>query len=268
MLFSRPALVGFAVLVVAGLVAFGYLIAGRYGTPFVVASKIGFGGLVFFLGRLSVVAVHELAHGLTMASFGRSVDRAGFTFVGPLPFAFVDTSEAWFEPRRRRIAISAAGPLSDFSVGAVFALCSLLLEPGTVRDIFFNLAFAGYVGAFFNLNPFLDRDGYHMLVDGLREPGLRKRAKDQFERRLSGRGRETDNPVLARYSLFGVGWSVLMAGFVIFMSLRYEPVLSALAGEVVVKVVLYSLWVLVFVPVVVVFAKPLVARFRGPQPAT
>lgn len=267
-LFTRPALILIGVLIAAGLGAFGYLIAGRYGTPFVVASKIGIGGLVFFGGRLAVVVVHEMAHGLTMASFGRRVDRAGFKFIGPLPFAFVDTSEAWFEPRNRRVAISAAGPISDFSVGAIFALCSLLFAAGTVRDIFFNLAFAGYVGAFFNLNPFLDRDGYHMLVDALREPGLRKRAKDQFERRLSGGGRETDNPVLGRYSLFGVGWSVVMAGFVIFMSRRYEPILSGLVGELPVKVVLYTFWILAFVPVIVVFAKPLRARFRGAQPAT
>ena len=57
-----------------------------------------------------------------------------------------------------------------------------------MRDVFFQLAFAGYVGAFFNLNPFIDRDGYHMLVDYLREPGLRKRAKDQFSRRLQRQG--------------------------------------------------------------------------------
>ena len=266
--FTRPALALVGALVVAGLVAFGVLIANRYGTPFVVASKIGFGGLVFFLGRLGIVVIHELAHGLTMSSYGRKVDRAGFKFIGPLPFAFVDTSEAWFEPRNRRIAISAAGPVSDFSIAALFSLGSLFLDAGTVRDICFNVAFAGYIGAFFNLNPFLDRDGYHMLVDALREPGLRKRAKDQFERRLSGRGRETDNHVLARYSIFGVGWSLFMAAFVIFMSQRYEPVLSALVGELPVKVVLYTLWVAVFIPVVVVFAKPLVARFRGPRPAT
>ena len=186
--FTRPALIVLAVLGVLGLASFIYLIAGRYGTPFVVASKFGLGGLVFLLGRFAVVAVHETAHGLTMASFGRRVDRAGLKTIAIFPYAFVDTSEAWFEPRRRRIAVSAAGPLSDFSLGAIFALCALLLPEGTVRDIFFNLAFAAYVGAFFNLNPFIERDGYHMLVDGLNEPGLRRRAKEQLERRLRGEG--------------------------------------------------------------------------------
>ena len=108
--------------------------------------------------------------------------------------------------RARRIAISAAGPVSDFSARRdLLAICCLLLPDGTVRDIFFQLAFAGYVGAFFNLNPFIERDGYHMLVDWLREPGLRRRAREQFARRLSGGGRSDDSPVLARYSLWGLG---------------------------------------------------------------
>jgi putative peptide zinc metalloprotease protein len=261
-LFTRPALIAIGVLMVAGLFTFGYLIFARYGTPFVVAKRIGWGALVFLLGRFAVVAVHELAHGLTMASFGRRINKAGLKLVVVFPYAFVDTSEAWFEPRPRRIAISAAGPVSDFSLGAIFSILCLLVE-GTVRDVFFQLAFAGYVGAFFNLNPFIDRDGYHMLVDALREPGLRRRAKDQFNRRLSGKGRTSDSPVLARYSIAGVGWSILAAGFAIFMSLRYEPIMSALAPSYAVWIVLGTLWLALFIPVFLVLGKPLVDRVRG-----
>jgi putative peptide zinc metalloprotease protein len=266
-LFTRPALYAIAALIVAGLAAFIYLIVGRYGTPFVVSQRIGLGALVFLLGRFAVVAVHETAHGLTMASFGRRVERAGLKLVVVFPYAFVDTSEAWFEPRRRRIAISAAGPVSDFAVGGIFSICCVFVE-GTVRDVFFQLAFAGYVGAFFNLNPFIDRDGYHILVDYLREPGLRKRAKDQFNRRLTGKGRSTDSPVLARYSIAGVGWSILAAGFAIFMSLRYEPIMSAFAPSYVVWTVLGTMWLALFIPVFVVLGKPLVERRRAPGPAT
>jgi putative peptide zinc metalloprotease protein len=268
LLFTRPALVLFVALAVAGIGVFAALIAMRYGTPFVVARKIGLGALVFLLGRFAIVAVHELAHGLALASFGRRVQRAGFKLVVVLPYAFVDTSEAWFEPRRRRIGISAAGPLSDFALAAIFSLCCLLLEAGTVRDIFFQLAFAGYVGAFFNLNPFLERDGYHILVDVLREPGLRRRAREQFNRRLSGQGRSTDSPVLARYSLFGLGWSLLAAGFLVVLSLRYEPVMAQLAPKTVVWIVLGTLWVAVLIPVLVVVGKPLIDRIRGPGEAT
>ena len=265
-LFTRPALYSIAVLIVAGLAAFVYLVVGRYGTPFVVSHRIGIGALVFLLGRFAVVAVHETAHGLTMASFGRRIERAGLKLVAIFPYAFVDTSEAWFEPRPRRIAISAAGPVSDFALGAIFSICCVFVH-GTVRDVFFQLAFAGYVGAFFNLNPFIDRDGYHILVDYLREPGLRKRAKDQFSRRLKGAARSTDSPVLARYSIAGVGWSILAAGFAIFMSLRYQPIMSHYTSDYVVWTVLGTMWLALFIPVFVVLGKPLFERRRDSRSA-
>jgi hypothetical protein len=262
-LFTQPALWLIGALCVAGVGVFVALIALRYGTPFVVANKIGLGGLVFLLGRFAIAAVHETSHALTMASFGRRVDRAGLKLVVILPYVFVDTSEAWFEPRRRRIAVSAAGPVSDFSLGAIFSICCLALPEGTVRDIFFQLAFAGYVGAFFNLNPFIERDGYHMLVDWLREPGLRRRAREQFARRLSGRGRSSDSPVLARYSLWGLVWTVLAGVFAVVLSLRYEPIMTKLAPDWIVYTVMGTLWVAFFVPAVVVIGKPLLERIRG-----
>jgi putative peptide zinc metalloprotease protein len=264
-LFTRPVLIVLGALAAAGVGVFAYLVARRYGTPFVVARHVGLGGLVFLLGRFAIVCVHELAHGLAMASFGRRVGRAGVKVVLVFPYAFVDTSEAWFEPRRRRIAVSAAGPASDFSLGAVFSICCLALAPGTVRDVFFQLAFAAYVGACFNLNPFLDRDGYHILTDVLREPGLRQRAREQFARRLSGRGVDVeDSPVLARYSLFALGWSVLAALFAIAMTFRYKARLEIVApADWIVWVAMGTVWIAVFVPVIVVLARPLIQRVRG-----
>jgi putative peptide zinc metalloprotease protein len=261
-LFTRPALTGLGALAVAGVLAFAYLVAGRYGTPFVVAKKVGLGGLVFLLGRLAVAAVHESAHGLTMASFGRRVGTAGLKLVLIFPYVFVDTSDAWFEPRLRRIAVSAAGPASDFSLGGVFSLCALGLPAGTLRDIFFQLAFAAYVGALFNLNPFLQRDGYHILVDVLRQPQLRARANEQLKRRLTGGAREVESPLLARYSAFRVAWLALAALFAVAMSLHYEARFSSLVPGPVVWVVMGVLWVAFFVPVVFAVWPFLVARAR------
>jgi putative peptide zinc metalloprotease protein len=268
-LFTKAARIVIALVAVAGVCTFVGLIVGRFGTPFVVASKFGIGGLVFLFGRFLVVAVHETAHGLTMASFGRRIERAGIKLIAIFPYAFVDTSEAWFEPRRRRIAVSAAGPVSDFTVAALFALCCLVLpSKSLVGDICFNVAFAGYVGAFFNLNPFIERDGYHILVDVLGEPGLRRRAKEQLSRKMRGEGASTDSPVLLRYSIFGLGWMALAACFAIGMSLRYEKAFLAVADATgvphfVVYAVMYSLWVAFFLPVIFVLGKPLLDRRRS-----
>jgi Zn-dependent protease len=264
-LLSRRALLAIAALVAIGLVVFPYLVAGRYGTPFVVARKVGIGALVFLVGRFAVAAVHESAHALVMISFGRRVARAGLKVILIFPYAFVDTSEAWFEPRRRRIAISAAGPISDLSLGALFALSCLALPAGTIRDICFQLALGAYLGAFFNLNPFVDRDGYQILVDLLREPGLRRRARDQLRRRLSGRGVDSDSRVLRRYGAFGLAWSTLAACVAVGMSLRYEPRLDALAlaPEQVVWAALAVVWLALFVPVIAAVAGPARERRRA-----
>jgi len=261
-LFTRPGLSAIAVLVAVGLVAFPYLVIARYGTPFVVAQKVGIGALIFLLGRFAVAAVHETAHGLAMQSFGRRVGSAGIKLVFGFPYVFVDTSEAWFEPRRRRIAISAAGPVSDLSMGALFALSCLALPAGAGRDIFFQLAFAAYLGAFFNLNPLVERDGYQILEDLLREQGLRARARAQLARRLSGRPGPDDSRLLTRYAAFGVAWSTVAACFAVALSLRYESRLAALAPGPVVWACMSVVWIALFLPVAATVLGPLWSRRR------
>jgi hypothetical protein len=113
------------------------------------------------------------------------------------------------------------------------------------------------------LNPFIERDGYHILVDVLREPGLRRRAREQLARRLRGEGAPEDSPVLARYSLWGLGWSAVAACFAIGMSLRYEKIFKALLPDPVVYGVMGTLWVAFFLPVILVLGKPLWQRMRG-----
>jgi putative peptide zinc metalloprotease protein len=170
----RPPAVGLLALVAAaGMIAFVVLVAARYGTPFVVARKVGVGAVVFVLGRLALAAVHKTAHGLVMASFGRPVREAGLKLVLVFPYVYVDTSDAWFEPRRRRVAISAAGPASDAILGGAFSLACLVMPAGALRDVFFQLACGGYLGAFFNLNPIAPRDGRQIATDLLRGRALR-----------------------------------------------------------------------------------------------
>jgi len=260
-LLTKPAFLAIGIVAFAGILAFAYLVAGRYGTPFVVAKKVGLGGLVFLVGRLGLAAIHEGAHALTMSSFGRRVGTAGVKVL-IFPYAFVDTSDAWFEPRRRRIAVSAAGPVSDFTVGGLFALVALVLPAGTLRDIFFQLALAGYIGGLFNLNPFLQRDGYQILVDLLRQPQLRARAHAQFRRRLRGE-QGTESALLIRYSEFRLAWLAIAALFAVAMSLHYETRFAALLPRPLVWSVMALLWVAFFVPVAVELVGPLVARARA-----
>jgi putative peptide zinc metalloprotease protein len=257
-LFTRTGLALVALVAVAGLGAFGFLVAARYGTPFVVARKLVLGGAVFVAGRLAVAALHESAHALTLASLGRRVGAAGVKLILVFPYVFVDTSAAWFEPRRRRMAVSAAGPVSDLTLGGAFALACLAAAPGTLRDVLFQLSFGAYVGALFNLNPLLERDGYHILVDLLDEPGLRRRALDQLRRRLAGQRRSSDSRLLARYGALALAWTLITVAFAVVMSLRYEHALAALVPGP-------AAWALIAPVWVALLALPL-ALVRTPRP--
>jgi hypothetical protein len=263
LLFTSFVLPLLAVLVAIGMCAFAFLVVGRYGTPFVVANKIGLGGLVFIVGRFAVAAIHETAHGLAMASFGRRVGKAGFKLLLIFPYVYVDTSEILFEPRRRRIAVSAAGPVSDFSLAALFSLCCLTFPAGTTRDVFFQLAFAAYLGALFNLNPLLERDGYQILVDMLGEPKLRRRALEQLKRELEGGEQRSDSSVLARYSIFALGWWVVAASFAAGLSVRYVPVFDRFVPHFAALALVGIVWMGLFVPVLAIVGPPLLARLRS-----
>ncbi|HEU5213335.1 MAG TPA: FHA domain-containing protein [Gaiellaceae bacterium] len=265
-LFTRGALLLAGAVALVGASAFAWLVFGRYGTPFVVAKKVGLGGLVFLVGRFVVVAFHELAHGLLLTGYGRRVDRAGLKVVLVFPYVFVDTSDAWFEPRQRRVAVSAAGPASDLVLGGVFSLAAAFVGVGTVRDIFFNLAFAAYVGAIFNLNPLLDRDGYNMLVDGLGEPALRTRSRTWIVAKLSGRATAPANRAVAIYAVTAVVWSFVAVAFGIVLSLRYYAQLKLLVPPAILWGIFGTFYALMFLPAVLSLVRPLLLR-RNREPA-
>ena len=220
-LVSHRALVLLGAVAAVGPFVFVSLVVLRYDTVFVVAGHIGLGGVVFVLGRGLLVAVHESAHGLAMEAIGRPVRRAGLKLVLVFPYVFVDTSSAWFEPRRRRIAVSAAGPAADLACGAIASIACLVLPATVAREVVFQLAFGAYVGACLNLNPLLDRDGYHILVDVLREPSLRRRAA------ASLRGASEPSASVRWYGVAGIGWSLVMVAAVLGLGRAYVERIQA-----------------------------------------
>jgi putative peptide zinc metalloprotease protein len=262
-LFSPLTVTFLALFALAGFGAFAYIVGARFGTPFVVANRLAIGGAVFVAGRFALVAVHELAHGLALAHYGRRASRGGLRLVLIFPYAFVDTSEAYFESRAHRIVISAAGPACDLTLGALFSFACWVAPRGSISDVFFQLAFGAYIGSFFNLNPFLDRDGYQILVDWLREPGLRQRARQQFAQKLSGSAPDEEtSPVLARYALAGLMWSAIGAGIAILFALHYRNHIPAQIPHGLIVAIFIAFCVLLFVPVFVQLGAPLVRRAR------
>lgn len=121
--------------------------------------------------------IHETGHLLAATRFGIRGRMGGVFLIGLYPMPFVDFTDADIEAtRHQRMLISAAGILTDLTIGLVAFFVWHLSEVQTARDI------AGYVfvvstvsSVLFNLNPLIRMDGYHVLADAL---GRRNLATD------------------------------------------------------------------------------------------
>ncbi|HEU5097665.1 MAG TPA: cyclic nucleotide-binding domain-containing protein [Roseiflexaceae bacterium] len=167
-----------ALVALAGLGAFVALLLGYGAPPAVVASNTVLTELVALWCVLLVsFFLHESAHALTVKHYRRTLPAGGLMLYFGMPAFFVDTSDIWRSPRRARMLVSAAGPMSDLFVGALAALL-VLLRPGEtlLNSVSYKLAFTCYIATLFNTNPLLELDGYYILVDWLRLPDLRRRA--------------------------------------------------------------------------------------------
>jgi putative peptide zinc metalloprotease protein len=168
--------------------------------------------VVLFVAVL--VFCRELAHALVCKSFGRQVRRGGFALYLGIPIFFVDTTDIWLENRGRRIAVSAAGPLSDLTLGGACSLLAEVLPVGAADTVLF-LASIAYLAFLWNLVPLLKLDGYFILVDFLEIPMLRPRSfaflRDNLLGKLWRRERfDREELLFTWYGLLAGLFSVLM----------------------------------------------------------
>ncbi len=155
------------------------------------------------LAYLPIKLVHEIAHGLAVRRWGGQVRQAGVTLMLLMPVPYVDASAATsFPERRARVAVSAAGILTELALAALALLLWTWLDDGLARDIaFVVVVVAGVSTLLFNGNPLQRLDGYYVLCDSLGLPNLGPRSRqwwmDQLRRRLVG-GPRTDAMPVAR----------------------------------------------------------------------
>jgi putative peptide zinc metalloprotease protein len=205
--FNRPALAATVLITVLGIAACASeILAGR--DPFAPIAGSGIAGLIALVIAYYVVTfVHESAHAVTCKHFGGRVPEGGFMLFYFMPAFYVDVTDAWLFPWRRRIAVSGAGPYSGFILAGVSAILVWLLPSGwLISVVLFKLAIVSYIDDAFNLLPLLKLDGYFILMDWLEIPELRERAmgfiKGPMWRQLLDRQRFTRREVL--YAIFGI----------------------------------------------------------------
>ncbi len=135
--------------------------------------------LVLVLVFPLVKAVHELGHGFAAKVWGGGVHEMGIMFLVFAPIPYVDASSATtFRAKHRRAIVGAAGMLAEVFLAALAMYVWVLVEPGVVRAIAFNLMLiAGISTIVINGNPLLRYDGYFILSDLIEMPNLAQRGQ-------------------------------------------------------------------------------------------
>lgn len=187
--------------------------------------------------------LHELGHGLFTKVWGGQVNDCGVIFVVGTPLPYVDASAATgFQSKRQRLMVGAAGMAVELFLAALALLLWLQLPNGFMRDFLYNIIIIGGVSTlFFNGNPLMRFDGYHLLTDAFDLPNLATRANQQFSyllRRYAYGVSGVYSPavnyreavLLTGYSVAAFAYRVFMLLFIILLVANYFPTLGLVIG--------------------------------------
>ena len=149
---------------------------------------------VLLLGTVfaGIKACHELGHAFGVKVKGGEVHELGIMALVFFPVPYVDATAAnALRSKWERSAIGAAGMLVETFLAALAMFAWVLLEPGLLRSVMFNvMAIAGVSTVIFNGNPLLRYDAYYILADLVEMPNLAARSMRYygflFERFLFG----------------------------------------------------------------------------------
>ena len=192
--------------------------------------------------------MHELGHAFSAKIQGAEVHEMGVTFLLFMPIPYVDVSTVNFlRSKKQRILVSAAGILVELFISALGLFLWLIVEPGLIKDIAFNIMIIGGISSlFFNGNPLLKYDGYYILADALAIPNLFQRSSQYLgylcQKHLFG-ATSLSSPATAPGE---AGWFVVysISSFVYRMSLLWFIIVYIINTFFIVGVIL-AVWMLV-----------------------
>ena len=118
--------------------------------------------------------LHELGHAYAAKAGGGEVHEMGMMLLVFMPVPYVDaTAAGGFRSKWRRALVGAAGMLVELFIASLCMFVWVLVEPGVMRAVAFNvMLIAGVSTVVFNGNPLLRFDGYYILSDLIEIPNL------------------------------------------------------------------------------------------------
>ena len=134
--------------------------------------------LLMWIAYPVVKAIHEFGHAFAAKVWGGEVHEMGIMFLVLMPVPYVDaTCASVFPDKWKRAGVGAAGILVELLLASLALIVWLIVEPGVVRSIAYDVMWIGGASTLlFNGNPLLRFDGYYVLADALEMPNLGSRS--------------------------------------------------------------------------------------------
>jgi putative peptide zinc metalloprotease protein len=252
-LFSWRVNIPLLAIFLGGTVLFGLDVGVKHFTLSSNALATTFGFLFVF--NILVTMVHELGHALGVKHAGRQILGAGFQLYLGSPTFFVESSDVMLATPKQRITQSWFGPYMDLIVSGGCAALAFAFSDSGSAQVLFNFAALGYLAALMNLIPFLELDGYWIVMDALHTTDLRPRSLAFLRHELPEKVRYRES--LSRFEWVLLGFGVLGVLFTIAALvssyLFWKPIFGAFVskmwhGGVVAQLLLVLIGVIVLGP--------------------
>ena len=104
---------------------------------------------------------HEIGHISASIKYGVIPKWAGVGIYFTSPIAFVDVDDTWKLPQKQRIVVDIGGIYFQLIISCIYALWYIIFKTSSAL----NAAYLLVVSVIFNLNPFLEYDGYWIFSD-------------------------------------------------------------------------------------------------------
>ena len=155
-----------------------------------ISSGAGLSLAAAWVTTFTVVALHELSHGVACKHWGGEVHEMGFLLLFFQPCFYCNVNDAWtFESRAQRLWVTAAGGFTELVLGSTCVLVWAATDPGSALHGVCYLVFMISLSStlLFNLNPLIKLDGYYLLADLVKVDNLRERSMKQLAWLFRGR---------------------------------------------------------------------------------
>ncbi len=201
--------------------------------------------LLLWLVYPCVKALHELGHAYATRHWGGEVHEIGVMLLVFAPVPYVDASAATgFKDKRQRMVVGAIGIAVELFLGSLAMFAWLLVEPGLVSNVAYNvMLISGVSTLLFNGNPLLRFDGYYVLSDWIEIPNLGQRSNQYLGylvQRYAFGSKDARSPAQTRGErLWMTGYGLVSFVYRAFITV---VIVTFIAGRFFIIGVLLALW--------------------------